>query len=230
MINKFVHYFIYTFLVIYLVQRRNVKEINIQQSAIQAVILTIAFLISELLIKWYSKAIEFFDLELNSNMYTCNEVNQNKIQCKKSESITPPEQTGRPIKPPKGIQYNQFDDNDLNASFDKLTCGMPNFDSCKDMTNHLSDNSGYLIDNTSEHYNTLQPGYTYMNPKKFRMPETQPPVCLTDTPCSTQPVVLSTSLGREFLPYSKIKANIQLPEEKNGGSNKCNLDDTVYNS
>jgi hypothetical protein len=237
MLVKLLHYFIYTFVVIYLVQRKNVKSFDIQQTAIQSAMLSTAFIIVELLLSLYTKAIEKFELDLNDSMYSCDLTEKsNNINCVKSlPSINKSARVIKPVQvknPKRKTQiYTQFDNNDINTSFDKIVKDPPKFDQCKpidDMTNNLQNNSGQSYENSSEHYNTLQPGYTYMNPKRFRTPEMQPPICLTDQPCATQPVVLSTSLGREFLPYSKVKSSDSLDNIKESSDKHCMVGDTVF--
>ena len=80
-----------------------------------------------------------------------------------------------------------------------------------------------------EDYNHLQPGYTFKSPTMFRTPESQPPICLTDRPCQTQPVVISTSMGTEFLPYAKIKSSIHIEDDVLTGTT-CSKSDPVLHT
>ena len=229
-------------MVIYLVQRKNVNEFNIRQTGIQSAILSIGLITIETLLSMYTKAIEMFELDINDSMYSCDiKNNSESIDCVKNDNQYKLESTKHKhhvMKPtpdkntstPQNISTS-FDDNDFNEAFDRCSKNPPKFDSCKEndvMTNHLQQNAGFKFENTLDTSATTS-GYTCMNPALFRTPESQPPICLTDKPCSTQPVVISTSMGREFLPYSKVKSNIPLDNMNEESDKHCMIGDTVFN-
>lgn len=111
-----------------------------------------------------------------------------------------------------GYSVNQL--NDFNNRFDEYANGQklpppsPGFEEQNQMEeNKMNRVIPYI--NRYTHYNTT-PGYTYVDPKAWRVPTPQPPICLTDRPCTVQPVMVGTSAGNEFLPYSYVKSNTEL--------------------
>jgi hypothetical protein len=120
---------------------------------------------------------------------------------------------------------------DFNKTFDSIV-DSPQEDGQTPITinNRIKDSSLDEKENeVLEDYNHLQPGYTFQSPTMFRTPESQPPICLTDRPCQSQPVVISTSMGTEFLPYAKIKSSITIDDDKikKNGSQSCTKSDPV---
>lgn len=218
-------YFIFIYLIIFIVQRKNVDEFNYKLTAIQSGILLGVFVVVNGFLEWYFGKYEKFEMELNDKDYKCDMMNNdNKIMCSRKQklSLKCPEEKK---EEPKCIS----DDTEFNKDFDDYVMNKIPFDKCGDAQEpqYIRDKNKLDYNVRNEHYNT-NVGYTYMDPKTFRVgQQAQPPICLTTTPCSTQPVMINTSMGKEFLPYSVIKSNTQSLEDKK--IRKCKID-TVYDA
>lgn len=204
-------YFMFIYLTIFIVQRKNVAEFNYKQTAIQSGILMVFFVFVNSTMDWYFQ--ENFELHAHSE----------PLPIIPSVFREPEDIVGHDVTDP------QSDPDDFNKEFElRLTKpDVPAFDNCSNppVTPQVTKQS-QLIKN--EHYNTHS-GYTYMDPSTFRVgQQTQPPICLTDRPCETQSALVDTSMGREFLPYAFIKSNTQIREDKRV-RNKCKAS-MVYNA
>jgi len=192
-----------------MVQRKNVKDFDYKQTGIQSGVLLLILIIANYIIDRLLPighenfdAIHASDININASEAMRKTMSNTAIQNQLTSL-----QTAQPVETQDEPPYSEIEDEDFNTIFD--THKEPS----------ASKHTGKMFD-----YNT-QPGYTYMDPKKFRVGmDIQPPICLTEQPCATQPVLLDTSLGREFLPYSFIKASTQTG---NSAQSKCSAD-TVY--
>jgi hypothetical protein len=216
-----IKYFVFIYIIIYIVQRKNVKHFDYKQTAIQSGILMVVLVIANTIIDWYLADVENFD-DVHAPVTSIPTVPPSKV------ALTP---TPDMYVDQNKLVVSEFDEqaDEFNREFDHTLTkiNVPSFDEdCKDP--HTPQVSKGQPKPKYEHYNTHS-GYTYMDPKTFRVgQQIQPPICLTNQPCETQSSVSDTSLGREFLPYSFIQSNTQLSEDKRV-RNKCAID-TVYNA
>ena len=201
-----------------MVQRKTVKEFNYKQTAIQSGILTVFFILMNSVMDWYFQ--ENFEMEMAESQpapITATTAVTPSVYRKPNEIVGHDENDKR------------SDPDDFHKEFElRLTKpDVPSFDNCSKPP-HEPQVTNQTLEVKNEHYNTHS-GYTYMDPKTFRVgQQIQPPVCLTDKPCETQAVLIDTSMGREFLPYSFIKSNTQVNDEKQV-RNKCKVN-SVYNA
>lgn len=198
--DTFLSLFLFTLSVILITKRTSVTKEVLGRSSLQAFLLVLVYKVIHFLLKVYSNVME---------------------------SFTPVSEGGEPVDHSQVVDHH-----DTSKSFNK------EFDSIgekaqEEQTNIDEETNRIKTPDTlknkhevMEDYNHLQPGYTFQSPTTFRTPESQPPICLTDKPCQTQPVVISTSMGTEFLPYAKIKSSIQI-EGDNDGTAGCSKTDPI---
>lgn len=225
----FLKQFMFMYVSLWLVQRKNVKKFSHKQTAIQASILSAGIILAKDILdriendfehKPYQKSIERF----NSNKNTTNKSNNSMINAlgnmpnkginknKHQNKIIIESKNKANMQSEEEISINQV--NDFNDKFDSYVNSQdvkppqPDFEEQKKQLDKES-NSIIPYINRYSHYNTT-PGYTYVDPKAWRVPSPQPPICLTDKPCTVNPVMVATSIGNEFLPYSYVKSSTEL--------------------
>lgn len=185
--DSFLSLFLFTLAVILITKRMSVTKDILGRSSLQAFLLVIGYKVIRFLLKVYSNVMETF---------------------------TPVSEVGKPMDKSLVLDHHPGTSGDFNQEFDLV--GEKAQEDQTDTDGETLRIKTIGLDTLKnkhevlEDYNHLQPGYTFQSPTTFRTPESQPPICLTDKPCQTQPVVISTSMGTEFLPYAKIKSSIQI--------------------
>lgn len=228
---KFTKQFVFMFISLYLVQRKNVKNFSYKQTAIQSGVLTAGIILAQDILNRIendfevddekkskkTRSIEGFNgdgpenstkIQMNSNKMVANSLGN--LGVNNSNVIKSTNNANN--KADEVISVNKA--NDFNDKFDQYvesqTTNPPSLDFEEQKTEKNSQNTKTMdYINKYTHYNTT-PGYTYVDPKAWRVPAAQPPICLTNTPCTVTPVMVNTSSGNEFLPYSYVKSNTEL--------------------
>lgn len=228
----FLKQFFFMYVSLWIVQRKNVKKFSHKQTAIQASILSAGILLAKDILdriendfEPVQKSVERFDTNTKNTMVNSlgnipNKVmsvpnkmmNTSKNMMNKNEDMIVTSKNEANQKSKEEISVNQL--NDFNQRFDNYVASQqvkppaPDFEEQKQELNKQANEIIPYI-NKYSHYNTT-PGYTYVDPKAWRVPTPQPPICLTNTPCTVNPVMVATSIGNEFLPYSYVKSSTEL--------------------
>lgn len=213
----FVKQFMFMYISLYLVQRKNVKKFSPKQTAIQSSMLSVGIIMAQYIIKKIEN--NFEDDEYNKhNKKTVEEFNNKEtfpiVNNNESNTITPKTLKLIEYNKPKEEEISVNQVNDFNDKFDDyvkrqtIKPPTPDFEEQNIKEENKINNIIPYI-NKYTHYNT-SPGYTYVDPKAWRVPTPQPPICLTDRPCTTNPVLETSTMGNEFLPYSYVKSSTEL--------------------